>query len=175
MANKNPPDNTGKKYNVSEFTPKQEKFIDIYCSKYGKYSAAECARLAGYEAKTAYSKANELLNWKKNPHIRREIDNRLSIMKENWLIDKDRHLSNLKRIGDAAEEKGLYGVSGKMEELRGKVQGFYVEKQMLLKKELTEEELEEKIKQLFENDEEYNAANEAFAKKIFPKEDKDKS
>ena len=27
MANKNPPDNTGKKYNVSEFTPKQEKFI----------------------------------------------------------------------------------------------------------------------------------------------------
>ena len=96
MANKNPPDNTGKKYNVSEFTPKQEKFIDIYCSKYGKYSAAECARLAGYEAKTAYSKANELLNWKKNPHIRREIDNRLSIMKENWLIDKDRHLSNLK-------------------------------------------------------------------------------
>ena len=43
MANKNPPDNTGKKYNVSEFTPKQEKFIDIYCSKYGKYSAAECA------------------------------------------------------------------------------------------------------------------------------------
>jgi hypothetical protein len=81
----------------------------------------------------------------------------------------------LKRIGDAAEEKGLYGVSGKMEELRGKVQGFYVEKQMLLKKELTEEELEEKIKQLFENEEEYNAANEAFAKKIFPKEDKDKS
>ena len=46
---------------------------------------------------------------------------------------------------------------------------------MLLKKELTEEELEEKIKQLFENEEEYNAANEAFAKKIFPKEDKDKS
>ena len=132
-------------------------------------------KLAGYEAKTAYSKANELLNWKKNPHIRREIDNRLSIMKENWLIDKDRHLSNLKRIGDAAEDKGLYGVAGKMEELRGKVQGYYIEKQMLLQKELTEEELEDKIKQLFEIEDEYNAINAEFAKKIFPKKDEDKS
>ena len=62
-----------------------------------------------------------------------------------------------------------------MEELRGKVQGYYIEKQMLLQKELTEEELEDKIKQLFENEDEYNAINAEFAKKIFPKKDEDKS
>ena len=46
---------------------------------------------------------------------------------------------------------------------------------MLLQKELTEEELEDKIKQLFENEDEYNAINAEFAKMIFPKKDEDKS
>ena len=47
MKNKIPPDNTGKKY-LTELTPKQRKFIDVYCSKYGEISATACAIAAGY-------------------------------------------------------------------------------------------------------------------------------
>ena len=36
-----PPDNTGKKY-ITKITPKQQKFIDLYTSKYGNI-ATECA------------------------------------------------------------------------------------------------------------------------------------
>ena len=39
---KTPPDNTGKKYDLT-ITDKQIKFIDLYCSKYGELSATDCA------------------------------------------------------------------------------------------------------------------------------------
>jgi hypothetical protein len=44
MTKNKPPDNTGKKY-LTRLTPKQEKFIDLYCSRYGDLSASDCARL----------------------------------------------------------------------------------------------------------------------------------
>ena len=41
--NKTPPDNTGKKY-LTELTPKQRKFIDVYCSKYGEITVPQLAQ-----------------------------------------------------------------------------------------------------------------------------------
>ena len=66
--NKTPPDNTGKKY-LTELTPKQRKFIDVYCSKYGEITGTACAIAAGYSRDSAHTKASELLDYRKYPQV----------------------------------------------------------------------------------------------------------
>ena len=165
MKNKTP-NNTGKKY-LTKITPKQQKFIDLYTSKYGELSATECAIRAGYDRSSAHTRANELLDWRKNPEIVKAIDERMISNKEIWLIDKEKHLANLTRIQNEARQKGQYGVAGKMEELKGKVQGFYIDRNMTLTKEITPEELNDKMKNMFPSREEYEAMHKQMADELY--------
>ena len=150
MKNKIPPDNTGKKY-LTELTPKQRKFIDVYCSKYGEISATACAIAAGYSRDSAHTKASELLDYRKYPQVRAEIDLRLAHSRELWSINRDKSMAHLFKIGEEAKKKGNLGVAAKCEELRGKLGGLYIEKLHTLheNRELSEEELNEKIRKLF--------------------------
>ena len=100
--------NKGKKY-LTKITPKQQKFIDLYTSKYGELSATDCAIRAGYERSSAHTRANELLDWRKNPEVVKEIEQRQIANREIWLIDKEKHLANLTRIQNEARAKGQYG------------------------------------------------------------------
>ena len=150
MKNKIPPDNTGKKY-LTELTPKQRKFIEVYCSKYGEISATACAIAAGYSRDSAHTKASELLDYRKYPQVRTEIDLRLAHSRELWSINRDKSMAHLFKIGEEAKKKGNLGVAAKCEELRGKLGGLYIEKLHTLheNRELSEEELNEKIRKLF--------------------------
>ena len=148
--NKTPPDNTGKKY-LTELTPKQRKFIDVYCSKYGEISATACAIAAGYSRDSAHTKASELLDFRKYPQVRMEIDLRLAHSRELWSISRDKSMAHLFKIGEEAKKKGNLGVAAKCEELRGKLWGLYIEKLHTLNenRELSEDELNEKIRKIF--------------------------
>ena len=148
--NKAPPDNTGKKY-LTELTPKQRKFIDVYCSKYGEISATACAIAAGYSRDSAHTKASELLDFRKYPQVRMEIDLRLAHSRELWSISRDKSMAHLFKIGEEAKKKGNLGVAAKCEELRGKLGGLYIEKLHTLNenRELSEDELNEKIRKIF--------------------------
>ena len=158
--------NKGKKY-LTKITPKQQKFIDLYTSKYGLMSARDCAIKAGYDPGSAHTRAHELLDWRKNPHIVSEISDRQIANREVWLIDKEKHLANLTRIQNEAREKGQYGVAGKMEELKGKVQGFYIDRNMTLTKELSETDLNERLKEYFPTREAYDEMNKSMAEELF--------
>ena len=148
--NKTPPDNTGKKY-LTELTPKQRRFIDVYCSKYGEISATACAIAAGYSRDSAHTKASELLDFRKYPQVRMEIDLRLAHSRELWSISRDKSMAHLFKIGEEAKKKGNLGVAAKCEELRGKLGGLYIEKLHTLheNRELSEDELNEKIRKIF--------------------------
>ena len=159
--------NKGKKY-LTKITPKQQKFIDLYTSKYGELSATDCAIKAGYERESAHTRASELLDWRKNPEVVKEIDARQLGNKEVWLLDKVKHLANLTRIQQEARTKGQYGVAIKAEELKGKVQGFYVDRNLTLTKELSEEDITQQMKSMFNTREEYEAAHEGLAEELFP-------
>ena len=154
--NKTPPDNTGKKY-LTKHTPKQEKFIDLYCSRYGELSASDCARLAGYEADSSHSRASELLDWRKHPSVVREIDLRLADSRKLWSIDRDKSLAEFYKIKQKADAKGMLGVSAKCAELRAKLGGLFIERiqTMNVNKELTEDEINAKILKLFPSKKEY--------------------
>ena len=163
--------NKGKKY-LTKITPKQQKFIDIYTSRYGELSATDCAIKAGYDRSSAHTRANELLDWRKNPEVVEEINSRQIGNKEVWLIDKVKHLANLSRIQQEARKKGQYGVAIKAEELKGKVQGFYVDRNLTLTKELSSEDLHDKMKTMFQSREEYDAMNDSLREELFGEEKK---
>ena len=163
---KTPPDNTGKKYDLT-ITDKQIKFIDLYCSKYGELSATDCAIRAGYSRTSAYQRAHELLNPRLSPATAKIIQDRLQGNMEVWLIDKEKHLANLHRIQQDAKAKGQYGVAGKMEELKGKVQGFYVERNLNLNVEQKQEDTKERIRRMYDREDyETEAARKEKAKKL---------
>tara|TARA_R110002167_G_scaffold151427_1_gene345376 strand:- start:353 stop:931 length:579 start_codon:yes stop_codon:yes gene_type:complete len=163
-----------KKYQ-DKITPLQQKFIDNYCSKYGQWSATQCAINAGYDIKSAHTRASELLDWKKHPDIALEIQGRVAGLREAWDITRDKHLAMLTKIRDAAMDKGQYGIANKAEELRGKVAGLYIDRNITITKELSEEELNDKIKTIFPDRETFMASNEALAKDMFGEDwEKDK-
>ena len=158
--------NKGMKY-LTKITPKQQKFIDNISSHYGEWSATECAIRAGYERSSAHTRAHELLDWRQNPEVVKQIEERQIDNKSVWLVDKVKHLANLTRIQNEARAKGQYGVVGKMEHLKGLVQGFYIDRNINITQELTNEQLNEKMKKTFATREEYEAFNESLTEELY--------
>jgi len=169
-----PPDNTGKKY-LTELTPKQRKFIDVYCSKYGEISATACAIAAGYSRDSAHTKASELLDFRKYPQVRMEIDLRLAHSRELWSITRDKSMAHLFKIGEEARKKGNLGVAAKCEELRGKLGGLYIEKLHTLheNRELSEDELNEKIRKIFPTRTDFLKGSKSMIEGLYEEPDKD--
>ena len=129
-------------------TDLQRNFSQIYVNAfYGKeyLSNTEVAVKAGYAVDSAYQRAYELLNPRLSPHVVAYIGKLKEDFKIKNNIDPDKHMSRLNHLGRLAEEKGQYGVAGRMEELRGKVAGYYIDRQIINNKNdksnMTEEEM----------------------------------
>ena len=162
------------KFELNKLTPKQELFIEIYCANYGIKSARQCAIEAGYEKESAHTRANEMLDYRKNINVYTEIQNRLASTRDSWEINRDKHLAALTKIRDDAIEQKNLGTAAKCEELRGKIAGLYIERNITLTKELTEEEIDKKMKAAFTTTEEIDALGEYLKQELFPTEKKDK-
>jgi len=131
-------------------TDMQKEFVRLYVESDGQLSKTECARLAGYDEKSAYQRAYELTNPKIYPNVVSEIGRYKQEYAEKYNITFDNHKQILAKIRDKALEKEMFGVAGRMEELRGKLMGYYIDKQMTINKnsieDLTTEQLEERMK-----------------------------
>jgi len=165
MKNITTPDKTTQELE-NDVTAKQIRFIDLYCSKYGELSATECAIRAGYSRTSANQRAHELLNPKVSPATAQIIHDRLMGNMEVWMLNKEKHMANLTRIQSEAREKGQYGVAAKCEELKGKVQGFYVERNLNLNAEVSRDDSRERIRRMYDR-EEYEAYSKAEIEEIF--------
>jgi phage terminase small subunit len=131
-------------------TDMQKEFVRLYVESDGQLSKTECARLAGYDEKSAYQRAYELTNPKIYPNVVSEIGRYKQEYAEKYNITFDNHKQILAKIRDKALEKEMFGVAGRMEELRGKLMGYYIDKSMNVNKnsieDLTSEQLEERMK-----------------------------
>ena len=135
-------------------TEMQKKFARHYVeSFYGKeyLSNTEVAIKSGYAPDSAYQRAYELLNPRLSPHVVTYIGK----LKEDWKskhdIDPSKHMARLNHLGQIAEKNKNFGVSLRAEELRGKVAGYYIDRQIIKNKgvdDMTEEELNEQIKKI---------------------------
>ena len=135
-------------------TELQKKFARYYVEAFfGKeyLSNTEVAIKSGYSPDSAYQRAYELLNPRISPHVVQYIGKLKDDWKSKHNIDHDKHMARLNHLGRVAEENKMIGVSLRAEELRGKVAGYYIDRQIIKNKgvdDMTEEELNEQIKKI---------------------------
>ena len=138
-------------------TEMQKKFARLYVdSLYGTESLTntECAVKAGYSPESAYQRAYELLSPKFCPHVVKFISQLKEDFRIRNSIDPDKHMAELNNIKRLAIKKGHLSTAGRMEELRGKVAGYYVDRQIIKTnsiEDMSEEQLEEKMKEITDN------------------------
>ena len=139
-------------------TEMQRKFAEGIVDNLGanKLTNTQIAMNAGYEPESSYQRAYELLNPRICPHVVKYIAERKVEFYKRNNIDPDKHMARLNHIGLKAEENKMYGISLQSEVARGKVAGYYIER--VLNRNLddeTEEQLEEKMKQILDNNREF--------------------
>lgn len=140
-----------------QLTQMQKIFANLYVENfYGKTSMShtEIAIKAGYSPESSYQRAYELLNPKICPHVVKFIGDLKEDFRVRNSITPDKHMARLEHLGRRAENKDMLGVAMRAEELRGKVAGYYVDRQIIKTNninDLSEEQLEQKMKQITED------------------------
>ena len=136
-------------------TDMQKKFARYYVEAfYGKeyLTNTEVAIKAGYSPDSSYQRAYELLNPRLSPHVVSYIGKLKDDFKIKHNIDPNKHMARLNHIGQIAEQNKNYGVAIRAEELRGKVAGYYIDRQIINNKNdksnMSEEEMTEQLNKI---------------------------
>ena len=147
-----------KKKNLVEqpLTEMQKRFANLYVENLGanKLTNTQLAINAGYAPDSSYQRAYEMLDARHCPHVVKYIAERKAEFYKRNNIDPDKHMASLQYAKDRADKLDMLGVYLRAEELRGKVAGYYIDKQIIAKKDLddeTEEVLVEKMKKILED------------------------
>ena len=112
-----------------KLTRKQEKFVKELVSNDGLITNREAAERAGYPAGSAHTRAYELMNPNKCPHVVAEIKRYRDELDEKYGVDFKRHIRDLQKIRDSALEAGAYSAAVQAEYRRGQAQGdIYINK-----------------------------------------------
>ena len=143
-------------------TEMQKMFCNLYVENYfgnSNLTNTQVAMKAGYASDSAYQRAYELLNPKISPHVVKRIGELKEDFRIKNNIDPDKHMARLNYLGQIAEENKMVGVALRAEELRGKVAGYYIDKQIIKNTDsidnLSAEELQQKIKQIIEDNQHF--------------------
>ncbi len=133
-------------------TEMQKEFARLHVeNSFGKgmLSNTECAIKAGYAPESSYQRSYELLNPLICPHVVKYIGEMKEDFRKKNNIDPDKHMARLNYLGQLAEANKMVGVSLRAEELRGKVAGYYIDRQIIKSKkgieDMTEEELDKRL------------------------------
>ena len=119
----------------NNFTSKEIRFIEQMVQYCGKKTASQCAQDSGFGVRGARTRASELMA---KPEIRNEINLKLAEIRERYSIDKNKHFQELGELRDMAKDTKNVNAAVRAEELRGKVAGFYIDKQIIASTKLIE-------------------------------------
>ena len=143
-------------------TDKQKMFCNLYVENYygnSNLTNTQVAMKSGYAADSAYQRAYELLNPKISPHVVKRIGELKEDFRIKNNIDPDKHMARLNYLGQVAEENKMVGVALRAEELRGKVAGYYIDRQIIKNKDdldnMSLEELETKMSEFIDTHKHY--------------------
>lgn len=143
-------------------TEMQKMFCNLYVENYfgnSNLTNTQVAMKAGYASDSAYQRAYELLNPKISPHVVKRIGELKEDFRIKNNIDPDKHMARLNYLGQIAEENKMVGVALRAEELRGKVAGYYIDKQIIKNTDsidnLSADELQQKMKQIIEDNQHF--------------------
>ena len=133
-------------------TDKEKLFAKLYVENFFSNETrtnTDIAISAGYAQDSAHQRAYENTTYKLKPHVVKYIEDLKEDFRVRNQITPEKHMARLNEIHQMAKDKGQLHTSLNAEVYRGKVAGYYVEKQ-LIKQEETEEEVEKKLQEIME-------------------------
>ena len=134
-------------------TDTQRRFAELYVYNEGRMTPYECAKEAGYAEDSARVRASELRNPRTYPLVVQYIGELREEVQSKYAIDFERHIKELARLREAALKKGSFSSAVNAEVARGKAAGLYIEQKIIKTgklEDLTERELEERMKQIID-------------------------
>ena len=134
-------------------TEMQKRFAEfiIFGGADGPVSQGEAAKLAGYSHKRCRQEGSELMNPRLSPLVVRYIGQLREERLRKHAVTYDGHVAELDRIKNLALKKGSFSSAVNAETNRGKAAGLYIERKIIKTgklEDLTEEQLEAKMKQI---------------------------
>ena len=135
-------------------TEMQKRFAEYLVFNEGRTTGADAAIAAGYSEKRARVEASELQNPKLSPLVVQYIG---ALREENlkkYEVSYDKHVAELGKIREAALKKGAFSAATNAEKNRGMAAGLYIDRKIIKTgklEELSEEELEPKMKKILDD------------------------
>jgi hypothetical protein len=107
-------------------TVRQKTFAELYVE--GRYSAAECARQAGFSPATAGTMASKLVGGKEFPHVVEYIAHLRKERERLYGVTTIGQLERLYRLSMGAEQAGQYSAAINAEKIRSALGGLTVDR-----------------------------------------------
>ena len=143
---------------TKSLTDKEKRFAEIAAENYFSADTKSNSQIAvesGYSKESARQRGYENTTYKLKPHVVTYIEELKEDFRIRNQITPDKHMARLNQLGKKAENKGNLSVAGRMEELRGRVAGYYIDRKLVGHKksmeDMTAEELDEQIKKIEED------------------------
>lgn len=137
------------------FTPKQEKFIEIYTTNGDQLSLTECARRAGYTKSSAPQIGSQFLNGRDYPHVTQRIREIKAEQAKKYEVTFENHVMMLAKIRDEALKNGAYAPAVSAEKARGQAAGLYIDRKEILHGRIDQMSRDEVVKELAKLQSEY--------------------
>ena len=141
-----------KEKEIKVLTDKEKLFAKLYVENMysnNTLTNTDIAIAAGYAKESAHQRAYENTTYKLKPHVVKYIEELKEDFRVRNQITPEKHMVILNEIHQMAKEKGQLHTSLNAEVYRGKVAGYYVEKQ-LIKQDESEEEIEQRLKSIMD-------------------------
>ena len=120
----------------------------------GPVSQSEAAVLAGNSPKRARQEGSELMNPRLSPLVAAYIGKLKEERLKKFEVTYEGHVAELARIKEAALKKGSFSSAVNAETNRGKAAGLYIDRKIIKTgklEDMTEEQLEAKMKQILDD------------------------
>jgi phage terminase small subunit len=134
-------------------TEMQKRFCQylVFGGPDGPVNKMEAAELAGYSHKRCRQEGSELTNPKQNPLVVKYRDELEQERDLKFGVTYENHIAELARIKQLALKKNSFSAAVNAETNRGKAGGLYIDRKIIKHgklEEMTEEQLEAKMKQI---------------------------
>ena len=137
-------------------TEMQKRFAEfiVFGGPNGPVSQGEAAVLAGYSPKRSRQEGSELMNPTLSPLVAAYIGKLKEERLKKFEVNYEGHVAELARIKELALKKGSFSSAVNAETNRGKAAGSYIERKIIKTgklEDMTEEQLEAKMKQILDD------------------------
>ena len=138
---------------LTEMQMRFAEFI-VFGGPDGPMTQGEAAIAAGYSTTRARQEGSELLNPRLSPLVVQYVGKLKEERLEKHKVTYDTHVAELARIKEMALKKNSFSAAVNAETNRGKAGGLYIERKIIKHgklEDMTEEQLEAKMKQILDD------------------------